>query len=219
MASGLPEARELAPGLVRWVAFHPEWKQDVACLALRSRKRLVLIDPLVPHPAGRKRAFWAALDELARASTGPVDVVLTLHYHERSSAQVVERYRDAPGAVLWAPAGSVRRMTHPPDRAFTPGDALPAGMEALATGREDEVVLWLPAQRAVVSGDVLLGGVRKPLRVCPKSWLPRGVARSDVARALGPLRELPVELVVPLHGEPVTTAAREVLARALDEAS
>jgi glyoxylase-like metal-dependent hydrolase (beta-lactamase superfamily II) len=92
-------------------------------------------------------------------------------------------------------------------------------MRALATGRADEVVLWLPAQRAVVSGDVLLGGVRKPLRVCPKSWLPRGVARSDVARALMPLRELPVELVVPLHGEPVTTGAREVLAAALDEAS
>ena len=66
-------------------------------------------------------------------------------------------------------------------------------MKAFAGGRDDEVVLWFPTQRALVSGDVLLGGVRKPYRVCPQSWLPDDVSRADVARTLEPLLELPVE--------------------------
>ena len=221
MAALVPGAAELAPGLQRWVAFHPEWKQDVACVALDAGHSLVLIDPLAPPAVAAVRAFWRALDRAVRAGTRgrAVDVLLTLHYHERSAAQVVDRYRGSPGATLWAPAGSVRRMTSTPDRTFEPGDPLPGGIESLATGREDEVVFWLPAQRAVVSGDVLLGGVRKPLRVCPASWLPRGTTRTAVAAALAPLRELPVELVVPLHGNPITENAAAVLAAALDEPS
>jgi glyoxylase-like metal-dependent hydrolase (beta-lactamase superfamily II) len=219
MAPVVPGAAELAPGLQRWVAFHPEWKQDVACVALETADDgLVLIDPLVPPAARAAAAFWRGLDAVVHELRRQVDVVLTLHYHERSGPEIVDRYRGSPGAALWAPAGSVSRIAGAPERTFAAGDVLPGGIQTFATGRDDEVVLWLPAQRAVVSGDVLLGGVRKPLRVCPASWLPRGIARKDVAGALAPLRELPVELVVPLHGDPVTAKAAEALVAALDDA-
>lgn len=213
----LPGAEELAPGLWRWEAFHEEWQHDVACVALDAGDVVVLVDPLAPPSLRDARRFWKALDVAARDR--PVEVVVTLHYHRRSAAAVVSRYRRRAGARLWAPAGSVERLGVAVDTAFSPGDPLPGRLQALASGRDDEVVLWLPTQRAIVAGDVLLGGVRKPLRLCPQSWLPRSVARAEVARTLAPLRSLPTELVVPLHGPPVTDGAAAALAAALDEAS
>jgi glyoxylase-like metal-dependent hydrolase (beta-lactamase superfamily II) len=214
----LPGAEELAPGLWYWTAHHPEWGRDVGCVAVAMASSVVLVDPLAPPAAREARRFWTALDTEV-AARGSVDVVVTLHYHRRSAGAVVERYRKrGVAAALWVPQGSLARLHLEADHAFAPGESLPGDVVALASGREDEVVLWLPAQRAVVSGDALLGGVRKPYRVCPPSWLPDGVSRADVARALTPLRDLPVELLVPTHGPPVTTDARAALAAALDEA-
>jgi glyoxylase-like metal-dependent hydrolase (beta-lactamase superfamily II) len=210
----LPGAHELAPGLWRWKAYHDDWKHDVACLAYDTGSGLVLVDPLAPPQLREARRFWKALDAVARDRPGGVDVVVTLHYHRRSAAAVAHRYRGR----VWAPAASVDRLGIHVDHAFTAGAMLPGEIHAYASGRDDEVVLWLPGPRAIVAGDVLLGGVRKPLRVCPASWLPRSVTRSDVARALSPLRALPVELVVPLHGAPIVDGARAALAAALDEA-
>ncbi len=218
MLSVLPGAEELAPGLHRWAAFHEEWKHEVACVALDAGDRLVLIDPLAPSQLGDARRFWKALDGEVRGRGG-VDVIVTLYYHRRSAAAVVDRYRRRASASLWSPQGSVARLGMPVDRAFEPGDQLPGAIAAYACGHDDEAVLWLPRQRALVSGDALLGGVRKPYRVCPQSWLPDGVKRSAVAATLAPLLELPVELLVPTHGPAVTTGAREALAAALTEAA
>ncbi len=217
MLSVLPDADELAPGLYRWVAYHEEWKQDVACVALDAGDRLVLIDPLAPPGLREARRFWKALDVDAKRRQG-IDVILTLHYHRRSSAAIVARYGRRPGALLWSPQGSVDRVGTAVDRAFSAGDQLPGPTEAFASARDDEVVLWLRRQRALVSGDALLGGVRKPYRVCPQSWLPQGVRRADVAWALAPLLELPVALLVPTHGPAVTEHASEALASALADA-
>jgi glyoxylase-like metal-dependent hydrolase (beta-lactamase superfamily II) len=215
-ADVLPGAVELASGLWYWSEHHPEWHKDVGCVALDTPGSLVLVDPLAP-PGGSdaRRRFWTALDE--QAAGRALDVIVTLHYHRRSAGAVLERYGNRGGATLWAPVGSLARLHLDADRPFEPGDRLPAAIVAYASGREDEAVLWLPGQRAVVSGDVLLGGVRKPFRICPRSWLPDGVTRADVARALQPLLELPVELLVPTHGPVVTAGARAALEAALAE--
>ena len=212
----LPGAEELAPGFWRWEAFHEEWNHDVACVALDAEGALLLVDPLAPPGLRDARRFWKALDHAV--GDRPVDVIVTLHYHRRSAVAVVGRCRGTKGAQLWAPVGSVKRLGAAVDRPFSPGDALPPGVEAFASGRADEVVLWLPGPRAVVAGDVLLGGERKPLRVCPASWLPRAASRAGVARALAPLTKLPVELVVPMHGPAVTKDSAAALAAALHEA-
>ena len=62
--------------------------------------------------------------------------------------------------------------------------------------------LWIPSQQALVTGDVLLGTADGGLSVCPDSWL-GDVQRSDLIATLQPLLALPVELVIPTHGEPV----------------
>jgi glyoxylase-like metal-dependent hydrolase (beta-lactamase superfamily II) len=212
-------AVELAPGLWRWVAYYPDWKADVGCLAYAAAGALVLVDPLAPPERAAARRFWRALDGAVEAVAAPVQVVVTVRWHERHAAAVAERYGGSAGAEIWAPAGAVRHLSRPPDHAFRGGEPLPAGIESFATLRDDEVVIWLPRARALVSGDVLLGGKRRPLRVCPQSWLPRGVGRPELAASLAPLLALPVELVVPAHGDPVRTGAQAVLEQALADAA
>jgi glyoxylase-like metal-dependent hydrolase (beta-lactamase superfamily II) len=87
--------------------------------------------------------------------------------------------------------------------AFRPGDPLPAGIQAFASGGSNEVVFWLPEHRAVVAGDVILGDDGRGVRLCPESWLAAGTGHVEVRRALRPLLELDVERVLVSHGEPV----------------
>jgi len=53
-------------------------------------------------------------------------------------------------------------------------------------------VLWLPAAKALARAMSCSAASAKPLRVCPKSWLPRGVERAELASSLQPLLDLPV---------------------------
>lgn len=67
----------------------------------------------------------------------------------------------------------------------------------------DERVIWLPEHRALVFGDSFPGGA------IPDDWLPEGRSRADYEVWLGGLLELPVELVLPTHGDP---GGRDLLA-------
>jgi glyoxylase-like metal-dependent hydrolase (beta-lactamase superfamily II) len=95
---------------------------------------------------------------------------------------------------------------------------LPGGIRAFETARAGEVVYWLPSERALVVGDVLLGAGAKPrptdepLRLCPERWL-GSKSHEDLKASLRPLLELPVEQVLVSHGEPVLVEGH----RALDE--
>jgi glyoxylase-like metal-dependent hydrolase (beta-lactamase superfamily II) len=188
---------EVAPGLRRWTAWHDEWQENVGCLALDTDDGLVLIDPLDP-PRGLPR---------------PNHVLLTVHWHARStSARHVWAHRRA--IRLLANRGV--EVSHP----ITEGDALPGGIQAFETARPGEVVYWLPRQRALAVGDVLLGAGAKPLptddalRLCPERWLGKATL-DDLRKLLAPLLELPVVRVLVSHGEPVLRGGRRALATAL----
>ena len=98
---------------------------------------------------------------------------------------------------------------------YTSADTLPGGVEAKETDYTTEVLLWIPSQRALAAGDVLLGAPGGGVRVCPDSWLAEGVAPGDLRDALRHLLDLPVELVLLAHGEPVRENAHAELERAL----
>jgi hypothetical protein len=70
----------------------------------------------------------------------------------------------------------------------------------------DERVLWLADHRALVFGDSFPGG---PI---PDECLPRDRRGADYRAWIAPLLELPVELVLPTHGEP---GGRDLLEQAL----
>lgn len=206
------EVAQIAPGLWRWTGWHAEWKDEVGCVYCETADGVVLIDPLVP-PEERER-FWRALDRDVERVGGGVHVLVTVFWHTRDTAAMVERY----GARVWASArgrAAVARRAGGVTDPFRPGERLPGGIEAYGTARAGEVVYWLPAHRALVPGDVLLGGGQERVRVCPASWLPRTTSRAVLAASLRPLLELPLRRILLSHGRPVLAGAREALAAAL----
>jgi glyoxylase-like metal-dependent hydrolase (beta-lactamase superfamily II) len=198
------DVQELRPGLWRWIAEHPEWAHaehwgpEVGSVYAELPDAVILIDPLVPEDEEEK--FWSALDRDVERGARPVHVLLTVHWHERSVASVLDRYK----ATLWRPEEQ---------------GELPAGVRAEVVKGSDwvEAMFFLEPHRALVVGDLLIGkdgGIELPI-----AWFPKG--EQDWARdELKPmLRErlgaLPVELVLVSHGEPVLSDGAAALERAL----
>jgi glyoxylase-like metal-dependent hydrolase (beta-lactamase superfamily II) len=146
-----------------------------------------------------------------------VTVLVTIFWHARSAASLVERY----GARVWAPTSvraAVTRRSGVVTDAFRPGDRLPGGIEVLRTARHGEVVYWIGEHAALVPGDVLLGDGAGGVRMCPESWLPERTTHAVLAESLRPLAELPIERILVSHGEPVLRDGRAALAAALTPA-
>jgi glyoxylase-like metal-dependent hydrolase (beta-lactamase superfamily II) len=216
------EIEELRPRLWRWTATHPDWspeeggpegwEPEVSSHALVEDDALVLIDPLVP--ADDEERFWRGLVRDVEQH-GPPQIVLTGYWHARSAQTIFDRY---PGARIWVPesaAEKAREWVEHTDT-FSPGDTLPGGVESKKSDYTTEVLLWIPSQRALVAGDVLLGTPEGEIRVCPDSWLAPGVtpaALREQLRAL--LLDLPIEIVLLAHGTPVTENAHAQLEAAL----
>jgi glyoxylase-like metal-dependent hydrolase (beta-lactamase superfamily II) len=160
----------------------------------------VLLDPLEPPPDVR----------------GADHVLVTVYWHGRSTEEVGAKR-------VWASARSARPLRNRSidvTDVFRAGDELPGGIQAFQTPRAAEVVYWLPEQRALAVGDVLLGAGAKPrptddpLRLCPERWLGKGT-HDDLRASLGPLLDLPVERVLVSHGRPLLSDGREALAAVL----
>jgi glyoxylase-like metal-dependent hydrolase (beta-lactamase superfamily II) len=190
----------LAPGLWRWVALHPAWKpendtptgwkQEVASIAYASPDgALVLIDPLV-----RDDATWRFLEEARR----PIVVLHGNSYHGRSTEEVVAR----TGARVVAAAAA----------------GLPSGVTAVAIDGlgGSETAYLLPAVRAAVFADAVLGAGAGEVRVASPSWSDDKEGYERTFRAgLRRLLDHDVERVLTSHGPPVLTGGRAALARAL----
>jgi glyoxylase-like metal-dependent hydrolase (beta-lactamase superfamily II) len=198
------EIEELRPGLHRWAADHPEavpdpkpgspadWGPAVGSVAYEARDALLLVDPLVPDDG------WAALDALVERHGRRVTVITTIGFHRRSRPAVVERY-----------GASTSRAKK----------TLPEGVETFAITGAGETMVWLPEPRALIPGDRVLGDDDNGLRLCPESWLrylPSGITRAQLAEELRPLLDLPIELVLASHGEPVLAGGRNALRRAIE---
>ena len=161
----------------------------------------------------------AVPDELRERATA---VVLTAPYHERDARGLglpihtppadtwqdwVEKFGIDPERVrgmesedlAWLRAGEGEGHFHGPG-------PWPFGITAYAGREDNDLILWLPSINAIVTGDSLsdfgdglgiqLGGRKH-------------VTEQDVAERLRPLLDLPIELVLPAHGEPMDRAALE----------
>lgn len=184
------------PGLRRWTSWHDHWEEQVGSVAVDTPDGLVLIDPLEPPP------------ELVP----PAHVLVTVYWHARATADLK--------AHIWAPSHSLRPLANRGVEAADAATGLPGGIRAFPTARSAEAVYWLPDQRAVVVGDVLLGAGAKPratddpLRLCPERWLGKST-HDDLRASLRPLLELPVEHVLVSHGAPVVGGGLSALERVL----
>jgi hypothetical protein len=198
------DVHEVRPGLWRWTAEHPEWDHaeqwgpEVASVYAELPEAIVVVDPIVP--ADDEERFWAALDRDVERAGRPLHVLLTVHWHERSVAAVLDRYH----AQLWRPEEK---------------SELPAGVHAETVKGSDwtEALFFLEPHAALVSGDLVIGrdsGLELPIGWFPKDereWAEREL-KPDLRRRLG---ALPIQLVLPSHGEPVLEHAAAVLDAAL----
>jgi glyoxylase-like metal-dependent hydrolase (beta-lactamase superfamily II) len=188
------EVLDVAPGLWLWRERHPDWAPDagweplVASTCVESGGEVALLDPLAPPDEARE--VWARLDALA-----PSLVVVLKPDHVRDVDLFVRRYgARAHGPELFFPHDVPETELEP----MYPGSELPGGLVALYDGRgRNETPLWLPEQRALVFADALIapGG---ELRVWATPW-----HEARALPALEALLELPFELVIVSHGEPV----------------
>ncbi len=197
---------EIAPGLMRWTAPHPDWKPDakpgssadweerVGSVLFAPTDTVALIDPLLPRED--RASFLARLDEIIAGR--PVSILTTIRWHSRDRQELADRY------------------TPSTTRAW---NAVPAGVVPRPLRGAGETLFWLPSVEALVAGDRLIGDPALGLRVCPQSWLSSvQVDRAGVGRLLRPLIELPIERVLVSHGEPVLRDGRAALARAIADA-
>jgi hypothetical protein len=199
---------EIAPGLLRWTAPHPEWTpaaaaggaegwgEMVGSVLYELPDTVVVIDPLLP-PAGERGYFLEWLDGLVGGR--PVSVLTTVHWHRRDRTVIAERYR-ANSSRAW--------------------NMVPHGVEQRPLRGAGETLYWLPGVLALVAGDRLIGADGGELRVCPESWLTDVRAdRAEVASLMRPLLELQIERVLVSHGEPALRGGHGALALAIAEAS
>jgi hypothetical protein len=188
------DVQEIAPGLWRWTAPHPDWQeggdweQEVGCVYCETAGATVLIDPLVPPERER---FFEALDRDVQRRGLPVSILLTCAWHSRSSGELAERY----GVVVGSSVDGVVSLPFPIAK---------------------ETMYLLPDHSALVTGDSLMGDGRGGVTVCPDTWL-EGDAPELLRRDLRSLLEFSIERVLVSHGEPVLENGRAALEAALDD--
>jgi len=188
------ETREVAAGLWLWRRAHPEWHPEagwdppVSSVCVTSRGVTLVLDALDPADD----AVWARLDEAK-----PAAVVVVKPDHFRDSATFARRY----GATLYSETYIWDRKA-PDYEQFVPtapGMELPGGLLTLDDGRwRQETPIYCPEQRVLVFADALTADSGGILRVWDTPWHER-----RVIPALRAMLELPFELVLVSHGEPV----------------
>ncbi len=199
-------AVEIAPGLFRWTAAHPEWKpaaepgssadwdQMVGSVLYEALDTVVLFDPLLP--AEGREGFLGWLDD--RVAGRPVSILTTVRWHRRDRELLAERYK-GNSSKAW--------------------NAVPRGVVPKPMRGGGETIYWLADAAALLFGDTLIGSGPGEVAVCPESWLSEvRVDRAGLAHLMGPLIELAVERLLVSHGEPILHDGRALLARALRQA-
>jgi glyoxylase-like metal-dependent hydrolase (beta-lactamase superfamily II) len=205
--------RELRPGIWHWQSPHPDWDAEqwwpqlVSSYAIALGDDVVLFDPI------------AVPDEIRERATA---VVLTAPYHERDARSLglpvhtppadtwqdwVEKFGVDPEKVrgmesddlTWLRAEESAGQFHEPGK-------WPFGIYAYAGREDNDLVLWIPAVNAIVSGDSLSDfGSGLDIQMGGRTHL----TKEQVAERLRLLLDLPVELVLPAHGEPTDRTALE----------
>jgi hypothetical protein len=204
---------QLADGLWRWTARHPEWHpgafgREVASFALKDSETLLLVDPLVTDDGG-----GSVLDLLDELATGEVAILVTIPYHARSAELLAERL---DGTIHGHPA-TAKRLA---DTSRFSEDGAPAGVTAHTIGkpRRSERPVHLPSHRALAFGDAIVETDGELRMWCADKLDDRRLAwyRDVFAPTVRPLLDLDVDRILVTHGEPVLHAGREALAAALD---
>jgi glyoxylase-like metal-dependent hydrolase (beta-lactamase superfamily II) len=191
--------QEIAPGIWHWTAGHPKIGVDVSSYFLPELA--LLIDPLTPPE------FFDRLDELGP----PRHILLTNRHHWRSSDELVERF----GCDVRAPKVGMHEFDDgDPVEPYDFGEELLDGaVQAHEVGgiSPDESALFIPSARALAVADGVIS--YDGLRFVPDEHFDDPESDQKQLRdAYSRLAsELDFDALLPAHGEPIGSGAREQL--------
>ena len=202
---------QLADGLWRWTARHPEWHpgqwgSEVASFAVDAGDVMLLIDPLVE-----------AADQLDAIASKPVAILITIPYHVRSAEPLSERY----DATIYGHKAVTDRL-ETAKRFRDIGGELPGGARAYAIGkpRRYEMPIHLPSHKALATGDALVTTLEGDLRIWhwrePVDEKRTRWYRDTFNPTLQPLLELDLERILVTHGPPIVSYGSAALQAAVD---
>lgn len=196
-------ARLDIPGAWMWSAWQPDRGMNFNSYLFEREGACVAVDPLpLDEPS---------LDAL-RGLGGVQTVVLTNRDHRRGAAALRERF----GARVIAHAPEAALFDVPIDATFDDGEEVFSGAYAIAVPHgktAGEAALHLPAAKAAVVGDALLGAPAGALSLLPDGKL------HDPLRLLFSLRRLwalELEALLLCDGQPIFSGADASIARLLE---
>jgi glyoxylase-like metal-dependent hydrolase (beta-lactamase superfamily II) len=199
------EIRDIAPGLWIWRLEHPDWKPglgwdgQVTSTYVESGGEVAVLDALAPPDDTDE--VWARLE-----ARPPTMLVVMKPDHVRDVDLFARRYQ----ARAFGP--DVFHSGDAPETELEwigPKSELPGGLVALYDGRSrNETPLWLPEQRALAFSDAMTAPEGE-LRIWATPW-----HEEWVLPAFRAMLELPFEIVIVSHGEPVHD--RDAFERALE---
>jgi hypothetical protein len=211
--------QKLSDGLWRWTARHPEWHPgefgaEVACFAAQADGTALLIDPLLPPDPD-------PVFEVVEGMLGDrLAILISIPYHVRSSEELWKRYRnDAEVTIHGHKAAAKRLKSKSAFKEIDPGAPLPGGVTAHTIGkpRRYEMPLHVPSHDALVFGDAVAETDGR-LVMWASDKVNDKVATFYAERfapTLEPLLELPFDVVLPTHGQPLLTNGKPALRKAL----
>lgn len=153
----------------------------------------------------------------------PVAVLIGNEFHGRNAQAIFDRYRVGAGATIWAHEAAAGALKCRVTDVFATPHALPSGIvpHLIGSPSPGEVAYYIPAHGALVVADAFIGSAPGQIRVAPASWAEadpesQRIYKEWFRRSLQTLQGLPIEILIPSHGEPIARGAREALAEALD---
>jgi glyoxylase-like metal-dependent hydrolase (beta-lactamase superfamily II) len=187
------ELLDVADGLWIWRRELPGWEPErgfpelVTSTCVESGGEIAVLDAIAPPDDATE--VWERLD-----ARPPTMAVVLKPDHVRDVDLFVQRYEArAFGPWLFWRDNIPQTELEP----IEPGSELPGGLRVLYDGRgRNETPLWLPQQKALIFADAVTAPEGELL-----IWDTPHIDRARAA--LRDLLELPFELVIAAHGEPV----------------
>jgi len=191
--------KEILPGVLHWTRLHPKIKFEVSSYYLVDER--VLIDPLQPE------------EGVDGFSTRPETILLTNRHHYRDSGQLRETF---DCSIHCVESGMHEFKQGEPVQAFSPGDPLPGGIQAIEIGviSPDETALFIPKGDGIIAladGAIRLG--EGPLGFVPEEYMgdnPEGI-KTGLRQAFRPLLDYDFDHLLLAHGPPQIGGGKNAL--------
>ncbi|MBI2683900.1 MAG: hypothetical protein HYX33_00675 [Actinobacteria bacterium] len=225
MTRGLRVVR-VGEGLWQWTIPHPAWTpatgegeggwpRRVASTYAEVGGGIVLVDPILPNAAAPDaERFWRHLDADVARVGGPPTTIVTCRRHARGAKEVRERF----GGPVVAVAADAPDLDGLVTRVARDGEDVGPGSLIVAVDGPGnaECLVFLPAHRTLVAGDVIRGGPQGRLTWAPPAWDVEGadhaVVRISRHALIERLLALDPRRVLVSHGEGVSRGTRDALA-------